>query len=184
MIATVCLQYEMCHSTRSCICTTIFNLTNESLFTNDVELANLSNLEVLILRGNHLDGSLPFKGKHSIIYFNCKINFHVTGSSFSISQWAILNIFSWHYLSLILFVDMANFSNLEILDFTGNDFTGSIPPYIGALSSLKAISLSDMELNGTLPIQGKNLLWNRTFQIVSSTWMHNNWSFTFSRCRN
>ena len=58
---------------------------------------------------------------------------------------------------MILFVDMANFSNLEILDFTGNDFTGSIPPYIGALSSLKAISLSDMELNGTLPIQGKNL---------------------------
>ena len=41
---------------------------------------------------------------------------------------------------------MANFSNLEILDFTGNDFTGSIPPYIGALSSLRAISLSDMEL--------------------------------------
>ena len=66
------------------------NLTNASLFTNDVELVNLSNLEVLILRGNHLDGSLTFKGNHSIIYFNCKINFHVTGSSFSISQWAIL----------------------------------------------------------------------------------------------
>ncbi|XP_065620801.1 probable leucine-rich repeat receptor-like protein kinase At1g68400 [Quercus suber] len=49
---------------------------------------------------------------------------------------------------------MANFSSLEILDLTGNDFTGSIPPYIGALSSLKAISLSDVELNGTLPIQG------------------------------
>jgi len=53
---------------------------------------------------------------------------------------------------------MANFGSLEILDLTGNDFTRSIPPYIGALSSLKAISLSDMELNGTLPIQGMNLL--------------------------
>ncbi|KAK7816573.1 receptor-like protein 13, partial [Quercus suber] len=42
--------------------------------------------------------------------------------------------------------DMANFSNLEILDLSGNVFTGGIPPYIGALSSLKAISLSDMEL--------------------------------------
>ncbi|KAL0010111.1 hypothetical protein SO802_005219 [Lithocarpus litseifolius] len=121
----------MCHSTRSCICTTSFNLTNASLFTNVVELVNLRNLEVLILRGNHLDGSLPFKGNHSIIYFNCKINFHVT--------------------------DMANFSSLEILDLTGNDFTGSIPPYIGALSSLKAISLSEMELNGTLPVQGNHL---------------------------
>nr|POE70885.1 putative inactive leucine-rich repeat receptor kinase xiao [Quercus suber] len=75
------------------------------------ELVNLSNLEVLSLRGNHLDGSLPFK-------------------------------------------DMANFSSLEILDLSGNVFTGSIPPYIGALSSLKAISLSDIELNGTLPVQG------------------------------
>ncbi|KAM3747369.1 hypothetical protein ACB098_05G029900 [Castanea mollissima] len=45
---------------------------------------------------------------------------------------------------------MANFSNLEILDLSGNDFTGSITPYIGALSSLKAISLSSNSLNGTL----------------------------------
>ncbi|KAM4110958.1 hypothetical protein ACJW30_05G031200 [Castanea mollissima] len=45
---------------------------------------------------------------------------------------------------------MANFSNLEILDLSGNDFIGSITPYIGALSSLKAISLSDNRLNGTL----------------------------------
>ncbi|KAK7830115.1 receptor-like protein 15 [Quercus suber] len=46
--------------------------------------------------------------------------------------------------------DMANFSSLEILDLTENDFTGSITPYIGALSSLKAISLSYSGLNGTL----------------------------------
>nr|XP_023885712.1 leucine-rich repeat receptor protein kinase EMS1-like [Quercus suber] len=45
-----------------------------------------------------------------------------------------------------LTTNMANFSNLEILDLSGNVFTGGIPPYIGALSSLKAISLSDMEL--------------------------------------
>ncbi|KAL4625748.1 hypothetical protein ACB092_05G047200 [Castanea dentata] len=45
---------------------------------------------------------------------------------------------------------MANFSNLEILDLSGNYFTGSITPYIGALSSLKAISLSYNGLNGTL----------------------------------
>ena len=53
---------------------------------------------------------------------------------------------------------MANFSNLEILDLSINGFTGSIPPYIEAFSSLKAISLSFGELNGTLPIPGKNLL--------------------------
>jgi Leucine-rich repeat (LRR) protein len=53
---------------------------------------------------------------------------------------------------------MANFSSLEILDLSYNDFTGSISPYIGALSSLKALSLSFNGLNGTLPTQGKNLL--------------------------
>ena len=89
MIATVWLRYKMCHSTRSSICTTSFNLTNTSLFTNDVELVNLSNLEVLIMKFNHLNGSLPFKGKHFIIYFNCKNNFLMKSSSFSISQFSL-----------------------------------------------------------------------------------------------
>ena len=88
-------------------------------------------------------------------------------SSFSISQWAILNIIFWHYLSSILFVDMANFSSLKILDLSENSFTGSIPPYIGALSSLKALSLYSNQLIGTLPSQGKNLLWNRIWQFVN-----------------
>ena len=61
-------------------------------------------------------------------------------------------------LSSILLVDMANSSNLEILDLSYNDFIGSITPYIGALSSLKAISLShNYGLNGTLNTSGKNL---------------------------
>ncbi|KAL4625728.1 hypothetical protein ACB092_05G046300 [Castanea dentata] len=45
---------------------------------------------------------------------------------------------------------MANFSSLEILDLSENYFTGSITSHIGALSSLKAISLFDNKLNGTL----------------------------------
>ena len=61
-------------------------------------------------------------------------------------------------LSSILLVDMANFSNLEILDLSENYFTGSITPHIRALSSLKAISLYDNGLNGTLNTSGKNLL--------------------------
>ena len=54
----------MCNSTRSSLHTLSFNLTNEYLFTDNVELVNLSNLEVLDLSGNRLSGSLPFKGKH------------------------------------------------------------------------------------------------------------------------
>jgi Leucine-rich repeat (LRR) protein len=52
-------------------------------------------------------------------------------------------------------VGLSNFSKLEILDLNGNSFTGSISPYIGALSSLKAMSLGYNDLNGTLP-EGKN----------------------------
>ena len=61
-------------------------------------------------------------------------------------------------LSSFLLVDMANFSSLEILDLSENDFTGSITPYIGALSSLKAISLSYNKLNGALNTPGKKTL--------------------------
>lgn len=83
MIAAVCLQYllcilaqlfcplkyEMCYSTTSSLHTVSFNLTNGYLFTGDVEPVNLSNLEVLNLSGNHLNGSLLFKGKHSYHLF-------------------------------------------------------------------------------------------------------------------
>ena len=40
-----------------------FNMTNVILYTYDLELSNLRNLEVLIVRENRLNGSLPFKGK-------------------------------------------------------------------------------------------------------------------------
>ncbi|KAF5931578.1 hypothetical protein HYC85_027749 [Camellia sinensis] len=47
-----------------------------------------------------------------------------------------------------------SFRHLEVLDLTGNNFFGSILPSIGALSSLKALSLAHNNLNGSLPIQG------------------------------
>ena len=71
---------------------------------------------------------------------------------------AIVKDFLLTLLLLFLLVDMTNFSSLEILDLSDNYFTGSITPYIKVLSSLKAISLSENELNGTLNTPGKNLL--------------------------
>ena len=52
MIVVVWLQYEMYYSTRSSICTVSFNFISRYPFIDDVELVNLNNLEVLILRGN------------------------------------------------------------------------------------------------------------------------------------
>ncbi|KAE8692232.1 hypothetical protein F3Y22_tig00110847pilonHSYRG00044 [Hibiscus syriacus] len=43
------------------------------------------------------------------------------------------------------------FSSLEILDFSYNNFEGSIPPSIGNLSTLKAFSVAHNLLEGSLP---------------------------------
>ncbi|KAL7196138.1 hypothetical protein ACSBR1_036205 [Camellia fascicularis] len=83
----------------------------EGPLSNQELTNNLSKLEVLLLKGNGLNGTLPMEG-------------------------------------------LASFSHLEILDLNKNNFSGSIPPSIGALSSLQALSMAGNELNGSLPIQG------------------------------
>ncbi|CAL5440162.1 unnamed protein product [Camellia sinensis] len=84
-----------------------------SLVFNQMEgpLSNQVNLEVLLLRGNLLNGTLPMEG-------------------------------------------LTSFRRLQILDLSENNFFASIPPSIGALSSLKALSLAQNNLSGSLPIQG------------------------------
>ncbi|XP_042987452.1 protein BRASSINOSTEROID INSENSITIVE 1-like isoform X2 [Carya illinoinensis] len=42
---------------------------------------------------------------------------------------------------------------MKILDMSGNRFTGSISPYIGALSLTKDILLSDNNFNGAFPTE-------------------------------
>ncbi|XP_050289661.1 receptor-like protein 8 [Quercus robur] len=54
--------------------------------------------------------------------------------------------------------DMTNFRSLEILDMSGNMFTGILSPYIGTLSSLKAISLSQNKLHGNLHAKDLGML--------------------------
>ncbi|CAL5440180.1 unnamed protein product [Camellia sinensis] len=84
-----------------------------SLVFNQMEgpLSNQVNLEVLLLRRNLLNGTLPMEG-------------------------------------------LTSFRHLQILDLSENNFFASIPPSIGALSSLKALSLAQNNLSGSLPIQG------------------------------
>lgn len=88
-------KYEMCYSTRPSLQTVSFNLTNGYLFTGDVELVNLSNLEVLNLSGIILMEPCHLRVNIPIIYFNCKNNFFVIRSSFSISQY-----FKYFFLTL------------------------------------------------------------------------------------
>ena len=62
----------------------------------------------------------------------------------------------YYMCGLFCFVGLATFHNLQVLDLSDNGFIGSIPPSIGALSSLKVLSLAYNKLNGSLPAhQGK-----------------------------
>ncbi|KAI3737554.1 hypothetical protein L2E82_27560 [Cichorium intybus] len=48
----------------------------------------------------------------------------------------------------------ASFSHLELLDLSDNNLVGSIPSSIQSLSSLRALSFANNELNGSLPDPG------------------------------
>ncbi|CAK9163988.1 unnamed protein product [Ilex paraguariensis] len=52
------------------------------------------------------------------------------------------------------FQEITTLRNLESLHLGYNDMAGEIPPSIGALTSLKALSLTSNKLNGSLPVEG------------------------------
>ncbi|OMP01419.1 hypothetical protein COLO4_11892 [Corchorus olitorius] len=99
---------------------TLPSLRSVDLSTNNLQgsfiahdLDPLSNLEVLNLRNNFLNGTLTLEG---------------------------------------------SFGKLEILDLARNRFSGSIPMDIGALSSLKILSLSENSFQGLPSVRGKIMI--------------------------
>ncbi|XP_062155028.1 receptor-like protein 15 isoform X3 [Alnus glutinosa] len=120
-------------------------------------LSILENLETLDLRGNRFNRTIfeLLTAIKSLKNLNLASN-EITGSfpTKEISALENLEKLDLSYNDLngsLTFQGLSNFSRLEILDLTGNYFIESISPYIGALSSLKAISLAENKLNGTLP---------------------------------
>ncbi|XP_028054571.1 receptor-like protein 14, partial [Camellia sinensis] len=128
---------------------------------------NVSNLEVLILSWNQLNGTLPIEGKKFFI-LSYIVNLFSNGSQFIVfiiiflilrsflSSVIFVSSFGIIYLLLYVLAGLASFYHLKILDLQQNGFYGSVPPFIGA-SSLKALYLNSNKFNGSLPIQGKNL---------------------------
>ena len=55
-------------------------------------------------------------------------------------------------------VDWTALGRLELLDMSENDFTGIVPPSIGALFSLEYLFLKRNQLNGSFPTQGMYLI--------------------------
>nr|POE46116.1 lrr receptor-like serine/threonine-protein kinase gso1 [Quercus suber] len=125
-------------------------------------LSKMSKLAHLNLRSNRFDkeilrflGDLPVLKSLDLSY-NLMEGPLPSHELFNLSNLEVLILQGSGLNGSLPFKDMANFSNLKILDLSDNSFTGSIPPYIGALSSLKALSLYNSysnPLNGTLPIR-------------------------------
>ncbi|XP_010250309.1 PREDICTED: LRR receptor-like serine/threonine-protein kinase GSO1 [Nelumbo nucifera] len=117
---------------------------------------NLSYLEVLIMANNHLEGSLPisFCSLGGLAFVDLSKN-NLSGS--------ILSCFSPGGLRYAHFQKnkfqgpmteaFSKSTNLVTLDISDNLLNGSIPRWIGNLSSLGALLLKGNQLEGHIPIQ-------------------------------
>ncbi len=101
------------------------------------ELADLTELQWLILRDNHLTGQLPPEL-----------------ADLTELQWLIL----WNNtLTGPIPPEFGNFPKLQILDLENNSLTGPIPPEFGNLSQLEELWLNDNALSGPIPPELGNL---------------------------
>ncbi|XP_054783363.1 receptor-like protein 1 [Prosopis cineraria] len=120
---------------------------------NTEGLANLSNLEVLVLKNNHLVGSLPFQGI-------CKLK-----------KIRVLD-FSENYFKGSLHKCLANLTSLQALDLSGNYLTEEIPASaIASLSSLEYFSAMNNYFKGLFPLSSFT---NNTKLKVLALQMHTN----------
>lgn len=101
------------------------------------ELADLSELKVLMLDNNQLSGEIP-------------------PELGNLSQLQELDL-SGNYFSGEIPPELANLSQLTILDLGNNQLSGDIPPELGNLVLLKVLTLDNNQLSGGVPTELGNL---------------------------
>ena len=102
------------------------------------EMANLTNLESLVLRSNQLSGTIP-------------------PELFKLTNLVRLDL-SYNRLSGTIPSEMGKITYLERLLLHANELSGAIPSELGNLTNLTGLSLCCNKLTGTIPSELSNLI--------------------------
>ncbi|KAE8646755.1 LRR receptor kinase BAK1 [Cucumis sativus] len=111
------------------------------------ELANLKNLQYLIVYDNNLSGSIPKE----------------LGKLTNLKSLFLYN----NYFSGPLPSSLGNLSSLLFFEAQGNSFSGMIPTSFGALTSLKILRLDDNNLSGNIPFTVLQLVEFADLQLLN-----------------
>ena len=127
------------------------------------ELGKLTGLYELTLAWNQLSGEIPPElANIRPVILNLSNN-QLSGEitlDFMNALWDALqiNLSGNQWSGTIPIGDVADFGyRLESLLFSGNQFTGEIPPELGNLATLKSLYLSNNQLSGEIPSELGNL---------------------------
>ncbi|KAI6707343.1 hypothetical protein NL676_010305 [Syzygium grande] len=114
-------------------------------------LSNATNLAAIDIPGNNFSGRVPasFRGLQNLSWLNLGFNFLGSGSTGGLSFLA----------------DLANCSNLEMLDLQYNQFEGELPVSVSNFSTqLKRLQMSGNRIRGRIPEVIANLF---SLQVLS-----------------
>ncbi|MDE2965548.1 MAG: leucine-rich repeat domain-containing protein [Acidobacteriota bacterium] len=134
------------------------------------ELAALSNLTSLNLRGNQLSGSIPTELSRLSNLTSLDLRGNQLSGRIPSELGRLPNLLhlylAGNQLSGFIPPDLGRLSNLQSLDFGSNQLSGPIPTDLGRLSNLQNLALWSNQLSGSIPPQlaalsnlGSLILW-------------------------
>ncbi|MCY3870895.1 MAG: leucine-rich repeat domain-containing protein [Gemmatimonadetes bacterium] len=130
------------------------NLTWLNLSSNSISdvsaLSNLTNLTVLSLYGNNVSGISSLSGLTSLAWLQLSRN--KISAIKPLSGFTGLTNLYLRFNSISDISPLSSLTNLRVLFLDGNQLTGSIPSWLGSLTNLQSLGLSDNAgLSGPLP---------------------------------